>query len=158
MTTCRHPARKKGRGRRWTKPASYRSAPDAEILRDIRELDDELEDWRLSIDARLRPKLSCRSGDTFVEPTANVSEAMHIIFSHFEYHFVMACIHRATGRCRAWSIQQSGEMEAVNSSLAISVEASRSTLVILRATIPSILGECFWSVLVHRTIFSASAN
>lgn len=115
---------------------------DAELLRDIRELDDELESWRMSIDESYRPKLW---GEVFASiPDASPSQKMHYIISNFEYHYLMATIHQATSRCRAWENGVDGEMEGVSSSLALAVEASRSTLVYLRAAVEALLGESFW--------------
>ncbi|KAI0120592.1 fungal-specific transcription factor [Xylariales sp. AK1849] len=122
---------------------------DAELLRDIRELDHELEIWRLSIDPRFRPTLSFRSGDLHLASSIAKTDMMHVMITHFEYHYLMATIHQATGRCRAWANGKSGEMEGVSSSLTLSVEASRSTLVYLRAAVPFLFGECFWIVLFY---------
>ncbi|KAI1855206.1 hypothetical protein JX265_006652 [Neoarthrinium moseri] len=122
---------------------------DAELLRAIRELDDELESWRMTIDPRFRPTLSCREDDFDVEPTANITQKMHHIVTNFEYHYLMATIHQATSRCRAWANGASGEMDGVSSSLALSVEASRSTLVYLRVAVQEMVGESFWMVVFY---------
>jgi hypothetical protein len=115
---------------------------DAELLRDIRELDDELEKWRMSIDVKYRPKLWSESCTPISEP--NPSQKMNYIVSNFEYHYLVATIHQATSRCRAWGNGASGEMEGVSSSLALAVEASRSTIVYLRAAVKALVGESFW--------------
>ncbi|KAJ4341545.1 hypothetical protein N0V85_009859, partial [Neurospora sp. IMI 360204] len=185
--------------------ASALRKSDAELLRDIRELDDELERWRLSVPERYRPALSLprtspgglqrqRQGQEGSEkgsgggcyfqvpghkqqeqeqeeqgqgqkkqghgygksydPTIS-AESIRTILINLQYHHLVATIHQATGRCRAWQNRSSmleentnartGEMlmEGVSSSLALSVEASRSTLIYLRSVTRALLGEAF---------------
>lgn len=178
---------------------------DAELLRDIRELDDELERWRLSVPERYRPALSLPrtsppgglqraqgqegsqkgsgGGCYFQVPGRKQeqeqeqgqgqgqkqghgygksydhtmsAESVRTILINLQYHHLVATIHQATGRCRAWQNRSSmleentnartGEMlmEGVSSSLALSVEASRSTLIYLRSVTRALLGEAFW--------------
>ncbi|KAI1491413.1 fungal-specific transcription factor domain-containing protein [Biscogniauxia mediterranea] len=122
---------------------------DAQLLRDIRELDDKLEEWRIAIDPDIRPSLSCRPGDTRVYPEASFPWKMYTIITNFEYYHLVAAIHGTTGRCRAWSNGESCETEGVSSSLALCVEASRSTLIYLRAAIHTLGGESFWMILFY---------
>jgi hypothetical protein len=117
---------------------------DADLLRDIRQLDDDLEAWRLSIDPRIRPTLSCRSEIPSFGPEFTLSQSMHIMMTNFEYYYLTATIHRASGRCLSWAHSESGDMEGVSSSLALSVEASRSTLVYLRANVQYLSSDSFW--------------
>lgn len=216
--------------------ASALRKSDAELLRDIRELDDELERWRLSVPERYRPTLSlprtssrgqesagwkggschchvdqmpgrdqgqeppgpgsthgtspkhcgrclyCAATCSTASPTSPVfkqtstykergdkydaisAESVRTILINLQYHHLVATIHQATGRCRAWqsrsaarlsgcrvledvdNVNRSGEvlMEGVSSSLALSVEASRSTLIYLRSVTRALLGEAFW--------------
>lgn len=119
---------------------------DAQLLRDIRELDDELEEWRVSLQPASRPTLSCRAEDCVVDPDTSLTEKMHRIITNFEYHYLVATIHQATSRCRSWYNVENGEMEGVSSSLALSVAASRSTLNYLRSAVQALAGEAFWSV------------
>jgi len=121
---------------------------DAQLLRDIRELDDELERWRLSVPPRHRPVLSMPRSGARID-SIECPESVRSIVIHFEYHHLVATIHRATGRCQSWK-QGSGVMEGVSSSLAISVEASRSTLLYLRFAVHALLGEAFWYVMNTR--------
>ncbi|KAK3684132.1 fungal-specific transcription factor domain-containing protein [Podospora appendiculata] len=127
---------------------------DTELLRDIRELDDELERWRLSVPPKHRPTLSI-AWDASIDHYANAPDRIRTIVINFEYHYLVATIHRATGRCRAWANAEGGsgggggEMEGVSSSLMLSVEASRSTLLFLRTTVRSLLGEAFWMIVFY---------
>ncbi|ETS78790.1 hypothetical protein PFICI_08643 [Pestalotiopsis fici W106-1] len=122
---------------------------DAELLRDIRELDDELEEWRMAISPSYRPSLSYRESDGGINHNLSVSEKMHHIITNFEYHYLVATIHQATSRCRSWDNRDSGESEGVSSSLALSVEASRSTLLYLRTAVEALAGESFWMVIFY---------
>lgn len=116
---------------------------DAELLRDIRNLDDELESWRISLPPKYQPILTFpqqgRRRHHVKPPTS-----MQISVIHFEYYYLFAAIHRASGRCRAWAKGQGGEMKGVSSSLALSVEASRSTLFYLRSAIQALHEDAFW--------------
>ncbi|KAL2012449.1 hypothetical protein VTN00DRAFT_5167 [Thermoascus crustaceus] len=117
---------------------------DAELLRAIRELDDELETWRMSLPPKYRPTLSF-SHDTPIDPNMD----MRSVMLRLDYHHCMAMIHQASSRCKAWAGSQSGVMEGVSSSLALSVEASRSTIFYLQ-TAEHVLGdESFWIILFY---------
>ncbi|KAM0274971.1 hypothetical protein ACHAQH_007701 [Verticillium albo-atrum] len=118
---------------------------DAELLRDIRELDEELERWRCSVPLPYRPALSF-SEDT---PASSVTDIdRHLLMKksivHFEYHYLSAAIHRASGRCSVWT-----GGKGVSSSVAITVQASRSTLIYLRAAAEGIAETAFWLVVFY---------
>ncbi|KAG6989283.1 putative transcriptional regulatory protein [Fusarium oxysporum f. sp. conglutinans] len=118
---------------------------DAELLRDIRELDEELERWRCSVPLPYRPALAF-SDDT---PAHNVIDMdRHPLtrksIIHFEYHYLSAAIHRASGRCSVWA-----GGEGVSSSVVITVQASRSTLIYLRAAAAGISETAFWLVVFY---------
>jgi hypothetical protein len=117
---------------------------DAEMLRDIRELDDELEEWRLSVHPSVRPTLSYRPNNLPLGPGMGVHQKMHYMMTNFEYHYLVASIHQATSRCRSWDDRESRELEGVSSSLALSVEASRSILLYLRTAAQALAGVAFW--------------
>ncbi|RAK81355.1 uncharacterized protein BO72DRAFT_444417 [Aspergillus fijiensis CBS 313.89] len=114
---------------------------DAQLLQDIRELDDELERWRMDVPPKFRPSL----GHSF-ESHENPFLRMQAIVSRLEYHYLMVTIHRAAGRCQSWANTDTGVMEGINSSMLLAVEASRSTLLFLRPTIDSIFPEAFWMI------------
>ncbi|KAH8671688.1 hypothetical protein BX600DRAFT_459547 [Xylariales sp. PMI_506] len=127
-----------------------RRKTDAELLRDIRELDDQLEQWRQVIHPRFRPSLASQMEDaSSMGPSASIPQKMHTIIVNFEYHHIMAGIHQATGRCRAWAQGERGKMEGVSSSLALSLKASRSTLRDLRVACNTLRSESFWMVLFY---------
>ncbi|KAJ5399675.1 hypothetical protein N7465_010164 [Penicillium sp. CMV-2018d] len=122
---------------------------DAELLRHIRELDDELERWRLSIDPKFRPTFSSCPNKCVGDPEASGSQKMLVLFASLEYYYLIATMHQAMGRCHAWARDKNGGSDAVRSSLALSVEASRSTLILLRAGTDSLLGESFWMIVLY---------
>ncbi|KAK4183344.1 putative transcription factor [Podospora australis] len=122
---------------------------DAELLRDIRELDDELERWRLSVPMKHRPSLSVRRDVAVNSALTDLPDSVRLIVINFEYHYLVATIHRATGRCRAWAKGSSGEMAGISSSLMLSVEASRSTLLYIRNAIPALPVEAFCMMLFY---------
>jgi hypothetical protein len=109
---------------------------DAEILKDVRELDDELERWRLSVPSKWRPTLSF----SHERPDPNCS--MHSVILRLNYHLCMTIIHQASSRCKSWS--QGCVMDGVSSSLALSVEASRSTLLYLEISGHVLVDGVFW--------------
>ncbi|GKZ23931.1 hypothetical protein AbraCBS73388_010536 [Aspergillus brasiliensis] len=117
--------------------------PDTEVLKKIRELDDELEEWRLSIPLPWRPTLS------FVKENPDPDANMHTVMLRLNYHLCMTIIHQASGRCRDWSKEEGGIMHGLNSSLALSVEASRSTLLYLQASEHVLLDGIFWTLIFY---------
>jgi hypothetical protein len=111
---------------------------DADLLKEIRELDDELERWRVSVPLEWRPTLS------FSHETPNPNVSMHSVMLRLNYHLCMTIIHQASSRCKSWAKGQSGVMDGVSSSLALSVEASRSTLLYLEAAEHVLVDGIFW--------------
>jgi hypothetical protein len=120
---------------------------NAELLRDIRELDEALEAWRLSIPRLFRPALSISDTSRVDVGEMAVPRSMCRITLHLGYHHVMIAIHRASGRCMS-SAESAGDAEqslpGVQSSMALALEACRSTLIYLRAAISGVAGEAFW--------------
>jgi hypothetical protein len=117
---------------------------DAELVRDIRQLDDELEAWRLSVPHGFRPALSLSLQEDRSQPNQAEPRKMEKLMVHVEYYHLVATIHEAAGRCCSWTGRQSFEVEGIASSRALAVEASRSTLVYLRAIVHNLIGEAFW--------------
>lgn len=112
---------------------------DAELLHDIRELDDDLEKWRVSLLPEYRPSASPPQ-----EPASRFGDEIRAIILRLEYHHCMATIHQASSRCQAWMENAGGVMEGVSSSLELAVEASRSSLLHLHRARSAIVHHCFW--------------
>ncbi|KAL6868812.1 hypothetical protein ACO1O0_000132 [Amphichorda felina] len=123
--------------------ASLRKS-DAELLRTIRELDEELERWRASIPEDFAPALSVRRDVKLVGDLNKSSNMLHIEL-HLDYHYLLNIIHCASGRCVVdWNGPDSDKSFGVQSSLELSVTASRSTIIYLSAAAHRLAGEAFW--------------
>ncbi|KAI5464261.1 hypothetical protein BGZ63DRAFT_439435 [Mariannaea sp. PMI_226] len=127
----------------------------AEILRDIRELDDELETWRMSIPPDFRPALSITEEHQVTLHSMQLPRSMRHIILHLEYHHLMTTIHRASERCYSSqgenALKESDWNPGVRSSIALSLEASRSTLIYLKAAVSGLAGEAFWIIVFYPT-------
>jgi hypothetical protein len=122
---------------------------DSQRLLHIRQLDGELEDWRLSIPADFRPKLAVSSGSTLFLPTLNALQRRCCIKLQLEYHYLIMAIHTAVRRCGsayAEGVSIPEDLHSVfHSSLDLALEGSRSTLLLLKN--PVVLEqEAFWYV------------
>lgn len=113
---------------------------DVDLLRSIRELDEELECWRMSLPENLRPQLSFAPGHTKPKNTYRV-------FAHMNYYCCVNLIHLAGGRCSAWrsgSTTVRETLDGIQLSLTLSVEASRSLLLFLDDSEARISAASFW--------------
>lgn len=116
---------------------------DAELLRTIRELDDELERWRQSIPVEFAPALSVRKDVKLADHLTLAKSMLHIEL-HLEYHHTLHVIHCASGRYTPVVGNEYQTSSGVQSSLDISVEASRSTIVYLNAAASRLAADAFW--------------
>ncbi|CAG8897157.1 unnamed protein product [Penicillium egyptiacum] len=133
----------KARAHRELYSVSSLQKSDAELLKSIRELDDALEEWRLSVPPKWRPTVS------FSSETSDPNMGMHTVMLRLNYHLCMTIIHQASGRCKAWVQGQSGMMDGVSSSMALSVEASRSSLCYLEAAEHVVVDGVFWTLIFY---------
>lgn len=102
--------------------SSARKVCNTDIIRAVRELDEELEEWRVSLPSEHRPSLS--------QCDYAPCEEIRWIFIQSEYIHCIRMIHEATSRCIVWA-ENNDNLEALSSSLAISIEASRAYLTFL---------------------------
>ncbi|KGQ06390.1 hypothetical protein BBAD15_g8315 [Beauveria bassiana D1-5] len=107
---------------------------DGEILQYIRQLDQELEQWRLSVPRLIRPRLSIPPDFSPLISESSRRQKKQLINLQLDYHYTMIAIHAMVRKCGA----ANEEMElpedlhsVVHSSVDISLEASRSTLTFL---------------------------
>ncbi|KAJ5973117.1 transcriptional regulator family: Fungal Specific TF [Penicillium vulpinum] len=133
----------KARAHRELYSVSCLQKSDAELLKSIRELDDALEEWRLSVPPEWRPTMS------FSSETSDPNMGMQTVMLRLNYHLCMTIIHQASGRCKAWMQGQSGMMDGVSSSMALSVEASRSSLCYLEAAEHVVVDGVFWTLIFY---------
>lgn len=121
----------------------------AELLKDIRVLDDELERWRVSIPSDLRPPLSFPGKGKSVNGNGSQPVPNHVgsLIMHLAFYLCVTVIHLASSRCREWAKSKgfcSMTQAGISSSLALSVEASRSTLRCLQASENVCMEGKFW--------------
>lgn len=120
----------------------------AALLRNIRELDSELEEWRLSLPPKERPSLSISRTSHFPVHEMQLPYRMRAILLHLEYFYLLIAIHHASGRCTIPSSQYGHPEESstfvLKTSLALALEASRCILTYLRATTSHLAPEAFW--------------
>lgn len=137
-------------------------ATDGEVLLNIRHLDDNLEDWRLSTPSEHRPSLSI-SSDCRAKPHA-LSEKQNIrrILLQLDYHYMVSVIHASVRRCQG-PLASDGSLPedlhtVIHSSVDISLEANRSTLAFLSAPIQVLGKEAIPYVQSSTDTVSTSAN
>lgn len=120
---------------------------DVELLRCIRELDEELENWRSSIPAEFAPALSTKYRHSNWCPDNDQCMGRNVrrIMLNLEYHHLMTIIHSASGRCMK-PMGGPDETRVLQSSLELSVEASRATLDHLSEATHNFPAEAFWLV------------
>ncbi|KXH45085.1 fungal specific transcription factor domain-containing protein [Colletotrichum simmondsii] len=138
----------------------HRPTLNAGLLREVRELDSELERWRLSIPAQFRPMLLGRSygGNSnsarWLDPALDASQRMHVMVLHFEYQHLVAALHRAASPWLTLGGEATVSTMATlplgsSQSQTLSIEASRSCLMYFRDAAPSLMGAAFWVLLFY---------
>jgi hypothetical protein len=114
---------------------------DAELLRDVMQIDDELEQWRLSIPVSHRPTLTFNQEALHPRSTVMLSVMLHLDYNH-----CVSAIHQATSRCQTWDFDDQDDASGVGSSLRLAVEASRSSLIYLQKALNRVDHDSFWYV------------
>ncbi|CAI7635341.1 unnamed protein product [Penicillium pancosmium] len=120
--------------------------PDAELFKTIRELDEELEEWRLSIPSQYRPSLSTAIGQA---TNASSPFMIHAINLQMDYHHCLALIHRACSRSTVWTRGGDIAFDKMATSFRLAVESSRKSLNLLRDALPTLPEGTFWSFVFH---------
>ncbi|KAJ5329628.1 hypothetical protein N7452_010018 [Penicillium brevicompactum] len=100
-----------------------------QLLLNIRQLDDEIEQWRLSIPMEFRPALFVAQSSQLNTLGGESPRFSRLMSLQLEYHHLMTVIHTTVRKC----IPDAGDgyrdqHHVVHSSFDISLEASRSTL------------------------------
>ncbi|KAH7136966.1 hypothetical protein B0J13DRAFT_82829 [Dactylonectria estremocensis] len=140
-------------------PQSFKIT-DSQLLHRIRQLDDELESWRLSIPPDFRPRLSIPPNRPLIPVGMKVPQMMRCINLQLEYHYLTTAIHTTVRRCGAAS-PEAGDLPedlhiVVHSSTDLTLEASRSTLLFLKVPITVLAEEAFWHVVFYSTVAAMS--
>ncbi|KAH0524561.1 hypothetical protein TsFJ059_007057 [Trichoderma semiorbis] len=132
---------------------------DSDLLTRIRQLDDGLERWRLSVLPAFRPKLSILPGHG-VPPTPNFLIYLRSVQLQLEYHYLLTMIHTPVRRFGAAQGAETSPPEdlhsAMHSSIDLSLEASRSTLNLLNEPIVMLKQEMFWHAIIYPLVASMS--
>lgn len=120
---------------------------NGELLLNIRQLDAQLESWRVSLPRNIRPSLSIPRGYRPITHDTSDEQDMLRVNLQLEYHYLMIVIHATVRRCRAGNNESGGMPEdlhsVLHSSTDLSLEASRSTLVIMEKYIEAMVVEGF---------------
>lgn len=120
---------------------------DSQVLLNIRHLDDQIENWRLSINPPQRPALISSS---FLNSLGSKANDMRYVYLQLEYLYLMVVVHMTVRRFRVSSTDISDIAEdrhrLIHSSVDISLEASRSILGCLKVMINELSEEAFWYV------------
>ena len=121
---------------------------DGELISHVRQLDDELEEWRLSIEPHYRPRLSIPP-DTPLSPPPNIKpeDRTHIIKLQLDYLFTMINIHTLVRKCGDFERNLPDDLHAVvHSSADLSIEASRSIFRFLGTVVDLWKEDSVWVV------------
>lgn len=113
---------------------------DAQLLMSIRQLDDELETWRIAIPHKYRPSLSFSHESQVDQENLDI----RALIVRLEYHHCVTVIHQATSRCAGRGASAKGTRNGINTSTALAVQASRSSLRYLQITHHIIDRGSFW--------------
>ena len=118
---------------------------DAEILKDIRELDDLLENWRLSLPTAFRPSLSSLEGLGKELDSSHME--VPVLLIQLEYYHCMTTIHQASSRCTNWA-HNHRIVDGLRSSIELALQASRSMLSYLHSevSVSYLKPNLFWYV------------
>jgi len=132
--------------RRLYSPKAFKDF-DIQVLHNIRHLDDQIEQWRLSISPSQRPALISSS---FFNTLGSRVKDMRHGFLQLEYLYLMVVVHMAVRRFTASGTDINDIAEdrhrLIHSSVDISLEAGRSILGCLRAMINNLAEGAFWYV------------
>jgi hypothetical protein len=112
---------------------------DMELLKRIRELDEELDVWKSNLPTMYRPERH----QTHEVPSL-VAQNLRLMLLHLEYYQSLTMIHRVSTRCLVWKGRGGHKIAAITSSVDLCLEASRSTVQYLEASRYLPGGESFW--------------
>jgi hypothetical protein len=121
---------------------------ESELLGQIRQLDDELEEWRLSIELSRRPRLSVPSAAALpVTSSMSTEDCTHTINLQLDYLFTMINIHTLVRKCGDLERNLPDDLHSVvHSSADLSIEASRSIFRFLDAVVDFWKQDAVWVV------------
>ncbi|KAL2824450.1 hypothetical protein BJY01DRAFT_230460, partial [Aspergillus pseudoustus] len=124
--------------------ASARKKSDVEVLTSIRNLDQTLEQWRVSLNPNFRPTLWFTQ-----EMRVNANINTQATMLRLAYHHCFTIIHQASERCRLSGYGHEGQIEGISSSISLTIHASWSTLSYLQVAIPALKSHVFWVIIFY---------
>ncbi|KAK1722637.1 fungal-specific transcription factor [Colletotrichum acutatum] len=130
------------------------SDKDNRLLISIRELDDEIECWRLSVPVDFRPALSVSLNTLLITPETKLPHLRRYFHLLLEYWYLMIYVHTTVRRYDAHTIIGDGGQDlhrVIHSSYDLSMEAGRSTLRCLRVCMNTFSNEGFWLLMFYAT-------
>ena len=121
---------------------------ESELLGHVRQLDDELEEWRLSIEPSRRPRLSVPPASSLtVASSMSTEDCTHVINLQLDYLFTMINIHTLVRKCGDLEKNLPDDLHsAVHSSADLSIEASRSIFRFLEPVVNYWKQDSVWVV------------
>ncbi|KAH7230351.1 hypothetical protein B0J15DRAFT_506398 [Fusarium solani] len=121
---------------------------ESELLAHVRQLDDELEEWRLSVEPPYRPRLSILSDSSFSFPsTMSLEDRTYFINLQLDYLFTIINIHTLVRKCGDLEENLPDDLHSVvHSSADLSIEASRSIFRILDTVVDFWKEDSTWVV------------
>ncbi|KZL70896.1 fungal specific transcription factor [Colletotrichum tofieldiae] len=127
---------------------------DNQLLVHIRQLDDEIECWRLTVPVDFRPALSV-SPETLIA-TSEMKTPQRKRYFHLllEYWYLMIFVHTTVRRYDAHAVIGDGSRDlhsVIHSSYDLSLEAGRSTLRCLRVFMNTLSGGDLWFLIFYTT-------
>ncbi|KAK2040917.1 fungal-specific transcription factor domain-containing protein [Colletotrichum somersetense] len=130
------------------------SDKDNRLLMHIRQLDDEIECWRLSVPIDFRPALSVSPETLIATPDTRTPHLMRYFHLLLEYWYLMIFVHTTVRRYDAHTVIGDGSHDlhsVIHSSYDLSLEAGRSTLRCLRVFIKTLSDEDLWFLIFYTT-------
>lgn len=115
---------------------------DNQLLLNVRQLDDEIERWRLSIPVNFRPALFVSQNTSPNRSDESIPHTIRRLSLQLDYHHLMTVIHTTVRRCTADAPDGIRDLhDVVHSSFDLSLVASRSTLWCLKYIVSTIAEE-----------------
>ncbi|KAK1985695.1 fungal-specific transcription factor domain-containing protein [Colletotrichum cereale] len=130
------------------------SDKDNRLLVHIRQLDNEIECWRLSVPVDFRPALSVSPETLIVTPDTRTPQRKRYLHLLLEYWYLMIFVHTTVRRYDAHTVIGDGSHDlhsVIHSSYDLSLEAGRSTLRCLRVFTKTLSDEDLWFLIFYTT-------
>ncbi|KAI0549059.1 hypothetical protein F4679DRAFT_548075 [Xylaria curta] len=129
---------------------------DRELVLRIRQLDNDLESWRLSLPPEIRPKLSIPPVQTMSTREPYTTLDIRRARLQLEYHHLVTAIHTTVRRCGA-DYQEHSDLpddlhNVIHSSCDLSLEASRSTITLLKSSATALAEQDFSDIIFYATL------